>query len=201
MSDTELSLSWGKYRGFLAGFKHRDLEHYELLKRIGLHEYNNRAEDIRSQMTHMFYDLMEERTLSIFYKERLRDLYSSKSSFWVITNSISSTFAKATMSLDVMKKYEEVLKRYNDWNNTMEETRICKECGEEKSIHDYYKYTNRGTVRRHKRCKPCFLKRKKRQRQHQEEMKEGTYNIDPKWLSRGRITHDTGVTFAQCGEY
>ena len=104
MNDSELSVSWGKYRAFLAGIKLRDKQQYDMIKRIGLHEYENMAMDVRTQLEIVMTLLLEQGKMSKFYREAVQDMYSSESSFWAVSKNTSQGTSGQVMPLSVMKK-------------------------------------------------------------------------------------------------
>ena len=201
MNDSELSVSWGKYRAFLAGIKIRDKQQYDMIKRMGLHEYENMAMDVRTQLEIVMTLLSEQGKMSKFYREAVQDMYSSESSFWAVFKNTSQGTSGQVMPLSVLKKYEEIVHRYNEWSTPMDEMKKCIECGEEKTVDSFSFSRNRQYKRRLKRCRSCIRARKKVLAEIRAEKREEGVKIDPKFLVRGNISSSTGVIFASCGEY
>ena len=201
MNDSELSVSWGKYRAFLAGIKLRDKQQYDMIKRIGLHEYENMAMDVRTQLEIVMTLLLEQGKMSKFYREAVRDMYSSESSFWAVSKNIGQSASGQVMPLSVLKKYEEIVHRYNEWSIPMDEMKRCIECGEEKTVDSFSFSRNRQHKRRLKRCRSCIRARRTEMAKTRAEKREEGVKINPKFLVRGNISSSTGVIFASCGEY
>jgi len=201
MNDSELSVSWGKYRAFLAGIKIRDKQQYDMIKRMGLHEYNNMATDVRMQLEVVVTTLLDQGKLSKFYKEVLRDMYASEASFWAVSKHMQESAKGQIMSLSTIKKYEEIVHRYNEWSKPMDEMKKCIECEVEKTIDSFSFVRNRQYKRRLKRCRTCMRARKKVLAEKRAEKQEEGVAINPRFLVRGNISNSTGVMFAQCGEY
>jgi len=201
MNDSELSVSWGKYRAFLAGIKLRDKQQYDMIKRMGLASYENMAADVRMQLEIVMTLLSEQGKMSKFYREAVRDMYSSESSFWAVFKNTSQGTSGQVMPLSVMRKYEEIVHRYNEWSIPMDKMKKCIECGEEKTVDSFSFSVNRRSKRRLKRCRSCVRARKKVLAEIRAENREEGIEIDPRFLVRGNISNNTGVTFASCGEY
>ena len=109
MNDSNLSVSWGKNRSYLATQKNINMEFYDYLKKHGLPKYQEETDKSVNEIAKMYYYLTEARLMTTFFYDSLQDLYNTPNS--CITTNIErlrincTTLIRITSMLIVSLRY------------------------------------------------------------------------------------------------
>jgi len=115
MTDRERSELAGYDGNWLAEMKNRNPEKYKVLRRLGIPEYHQIAQELRNQLGEMFWEISEskELTQSELYFNYCSDITNTVYGFsgWIRKLAFDNT--QTSTQWRAMKKMHKVLKAYN----------------------------------------------------------------------------------------
>lgn len=112
-SDRQLSIEADKKSNFLAVVKSTNIKKYNYLKKTGIRQFLKKTNDLSNDIASMYYELIEERRITDFYKDHMTHIFSSTQSFATGISNIAFTVRRHDMDFNAFIKWKKVIKIYN----------------------------------------------------------------------------------------
>jgi len=123
ISDNHLSREAGRPKNFLAELKHRSPELYAWVKRHSIAEYENRVAIAERRMADLYYEIQENKTMSMcdFWSKHCKDLSASKNALITTIHSVAFRPRQNMAPIKALKRWETILERYEQYKENKNE--------------------------------------------------------------------------------
>lgn len=120
--DAQLSREAGRHENWLTANKCTNREKYDYIKEMGVQEYFENFQRMRSELGDIYYEIKLKKNYSMaeFYRLFMSEDYSSDRSFMVCLSDMAFRDNIVTPQLPRYRKMEKVIKCYEDYKDIKE---------------------------------------------------------------------------------